>query len=376
MSLSPQAGYYGNVPQRLPVSTVGQRWNASYLDSINGLVNQDPEAKQVYTVTVDTGTNGATYTVVVNGITVTYLSATTNTTTIATGIAAALNANSLVAGLFSITSAVAVVTLTALVYETDIVVTSGALTTTVETVAPASADPVYFGRGVLNLQSFSSNGMPLGSNTYAAKLQAQVRTLTIVYAASEVYLWSIAVAGVSYSGQIAADTDSTTTAAALVAAVNAQMPANTVIASNALGVVTLTAEHAGLAFSLSAGTKSGTAARAVQADVTVGPLTDINRCFAGIAISDYNNPGVIVGVPNNSYVANSAMGVLSRGSVAVYSEQTVTTSDKVYIETAAGASQGLFYNTSTSTRLQLTAATWVPRPSFDSSNLNIVSLAY
>jgi hypothetical protein len=189
-------------------------------------------------------------------------------------------------------------------------------------------------------------------------------------------LWSIAVAGVSYSGQIAADTDSTTTAAALVAAVNAQMPANTVLASNALGVVTLTAEVPGLAFSISAGTKSGTAARAVQADVTVGPLSDINRCFAGAAISTYNQPGVTVGVANNSYIANSAMGVLSRGQVVVYSEQTVTTSDKVYIETSAGANQGLFYNTSTATRLQLTGATWIPRPSYDSSTLNIVSLAY
>ena len=374
--MQPQTGYYGNVPQRLPFSTVGQRNNASYLDKINGLVNMDPEAKQVYTVTVDTGTNGATYTVIVNGVTVTYLSATTNTTTIATGIAAALNASSLTAGLFSSVGASAVVTLTAVNYGTDVVVTSGALTTTVETVAPADADPVYFGRGVLNLQSFSSNGMPLGSNAYAAKLRAQVRTLTIVYAAGEVYLWSIAVAGVSYSGQIAADTDSTTTAAALVAAVNAQMPASTVLASNALGVVTLTAEVPGLAFSISAGTKSGTAARAVQADVTVGPLSDINRCFAGVAISNYNQPGQTVGLPANYYVANSAMGVLANGQAVVYSEQTVTSSDRVYIETAAGANQGLFYNTSTSTRLQLTGATWIPRPSFDSSNLNIVSLAY
>ena len=156
-----QTGYYGNVPQRLPFSTIGQRYNANYLDKINGLVNMDPEAKQVYTVTVDTGTSGATYSVVVNGVTVTYLSATTNTTTIATGIAAALNASSLTAGLFSSVGAVAVVTMTAVNYGTDVVVTSGALTTTVETVAPADADPVYFGRGVLNLQSFSANGMPL-----------------------------------------------------------------------------------------------------------------------------------------------------------------------------------------------------------------------
>lgn len=372
------SGYYGSVPQRLPGYVIGGAVDASYLDSVGTLVNADPQAKQVYTIVIDTVTNSATYTFYVNGIAVTYTADSSATAAeIGAGLIADAESDPNVYGLFSFTFDTSTITATAQSFGTNILVydTDAKLTTT-ETVAPADAAEVPFGRGVLNLQTFGTNTeTPYGSAVYAAKLTAQVDTFTVDYAASQLYLFTIKVDGQQFDFDVLADTDDATTSAAIAAAINGRMAANTVIATNPSATsVVLTAEVAGKAFVTSVGTRSATAANLTLVNTTSGPLTDINQCFAGVALSNYTQPGTVVGTPQSSYVANQAMGVINRGRVAVYSEQTVTTSDKVYIETTAGADAGKFYNTSSATRLILSGAKWQPRVAYDSTNINVLVL--
>lgn len=372
------SGYYGSVPQRLPGYVIGGAVDASYLDSVGTLVNADPQAKQVYTIVIDTVTNSATYTFYVNGIAVSYTAdSSTSAAEIGAGLIAAAEADPNVYGLFSFSFDTATITATAQSFGTDILIydTDAKLTTT-ETVAPADAAEVPFGRGVLNLQTFGSNTeTPYGSLVYAAKLQAMVQTLTVAYTSGKAYEVIIGVDGQEYIIYVVAATDLATLTTALVTDINGYMPANTVLASSgAAGTVTLTAEVPGKAFTVAMGAQT-TAANMSIAQTTVGPLTDINRCFAGVALSNYTQPGTVVGQSQSSYVANQAMGVINRGRVAVYSEQTVTTADKVYVETAAGADSGKFFNTSSATRLILSGAKWQPRVAFDSSNINVIVLA-
>ena len=74
-----------------------------------------------------------------------------------------------------------------------------------------------------------------------------------------------------------------------------------------------------------------------------------------------------------AYPGNSAVSAFGKGQIWIYSEESPTTSDKVYVETS-GADAGLFFTTGSATRLQLTGAKWFPAPSFSTTNLQAISL--
>lgn len=371
----------GDVRSRLGQALLGS-W--AYADPLNeeiDCVNSDPQAVQVDTITVNTGTNDHEYVfgISASDITVSYTAdSSTSTTEVAAGIAAAWNDSA--GGDFAYATAnSAVVTLTGntpgLAYSID---TVDALTTLASVTAAAEADAVEFGRVVIkNSASFvTDSSQRSGVLCKSSKLAAQVDTLAVTYASGEVYYVSITIEGETYQVAVAADTDTATTQAAIVTAINAMMPANTVLAAGSSPNVTLTAEVAGKAFKTGIGLKSGTAARLTLTHTTATIYTDINRCILGVSLRYGFVESTAVGASTPSYPANGGVKLGRKGALWVASSQTISDGDAVYVETASGSNAGKLYNTTGSTRVLLTGARWErDERSTQSDGLAVVRLA-
>jgi len=356
------------VTSRLIPGVIGQPVDADWINAdADDFVNSDPQAVQTYTVTIDTVTNSATYTFTADGETITYTAdSSTSADEIGNGLLDAVNANAHVRGMFVPSYATSVLTLTAVNPVIDVVVSDAdAKLTTAETVEPAAASTVGFGLGIVNLGTTNDEGSPLGTVVYAAKLQAQVSTLTVVYAASEIYTVDIAVPGqASKQVIVSADTDTATTTTAIVTAINNLMPANTVLAASSVaGTITLTSEIPGQSFTVGIGTKTGTASRLSVADTTVGPLTDINRWWGGVSVKSDDTEITTIGGDSAAYAENSGFMAMRKGRIYVQSDETPTVSNSVYVETLAGATKGRFYTTGSATRILVPGARWFPMPS-------------
>jgi phage tail sheath gpL-like len=338
-------------------------------------INKAGQVAQVGTITVDTAADSTVYTWTINGVVQTYTSGTgASTTTVAAGIAAVINADPLVRGQVSASAAVAVVTLTSTYAGVGFTASDSdsRLTTVQASTANANAAEVAFGRAVIS-QGFSSSE----ANRYAAlpvttNLAAQVSTVTITYAASEIYVVGITIAGQRYSVEVTATVDDATTAAAINTAINAMMPANTVIGTVATNVVTLTAEILGQPFVVDLGLKTGTTARAVLAN-TVTANTDLAKILLGVTAIDESQ--AYTTSYTAAYAANAAMRILRKGQIAVSSTQAISENDAVYVETS-GSSAGLLYNSSSATRvrLDLSIAKWV-RDELSVNNQSLALLA-
>ena len=343
---------------------VGQLATSSFLDDVDTVVNSAPQAYQVSTITIDTVTNSATYTVTIDGIDVSYTAdASAVNTEIVAGLIAAIEADPAVSmSVTCVATSATVITLTArtagLVFtltDADAKITCAAVT------AADEADPIAFGRLLID-QGVDSDGSRLGALAANASLTAQVDTITFTYAAGEVYYVTIAMVDGStpLTVGVAADTDTATTATAVYNAINAIMPANTVIATNpSSGVVVLTAEVAGKAFTVSVGLKSGTIARAALVHTTSGILTDINRCALGISLHTYDEESTTAGVSTPSYPGNAGVKTCRKGDVAVACAENVTYGLPVYVELGVTADNGKFFAASSATRVRLNRAMWI-----------------
>ena len=177
----------------------------------------------------------------------------------------------------------------------------------------------------------------------AANLTAMVMTLTPTVTNSVLYEIDIKCNGIWYLAEFTSD--GTATAKEIVegvaAAVNAAMPANTVVATEDDSVLVLTAEVKGQPFELGAN-----AARwSTIAETTVTALTDINRCFQGITIRD--NTQVMDDDGNMDYDGGSVMSVLNKGRMFVDTNALVAYGDRVYVRIAGTGDMGKLYNTQT-----------------------------
>lgn len=369
-----------DVRSRLLQALLGQ-W--AYSDPLNdsfSVLNSDPQAVQVDTVTVDTGTNSHEYTLEVEGIEVSYTAdSSTSTTEVATGLAAAWN-DSAGGDYAYATSSTNVVTLTGttpgLSYTIDQV---DALMTLASVTAAAEADAIPFGRLMIApsaaYETDESNA--LGVLCKAAKLTAQVDTLAVTYAASEVYKIRITIEGETYDADVDANTDSNTTATDIRTAINAMMPANTVNAAGSNASVTLTAEVAGKAFVAAVSVKSETVARLTLTHTTATALTDVNRAVLGISLRSSFVESTTIGDSTPSWPANQGVEVARKGAVWVSNSQSPVRGDKVYVETGVTADNGKLFNTTSATRILLTGAKWErAERSTNSSNLAIVRFAF
>jgi len=353
-----------DVPSRVLQALIGQ-W--AYNDPLNrarSVFNADPQAVQVDTITVNTGTNSHEYTFEIEGVEISYTAdGSTSTTEVATGLAAAWN-DSADAGAYGYaSSSAAVVTITGWTPDLDYTIDQvDALCTLASVTVAAAADAVPHGRlMIFRSRDTTDPHSVLACLAKSSKLTAQVDTLTADYVSGEVYYVQIGVEGQTYGPvAVTANTDDGTTATDIATAINAMMPANTVIAAaTSGGALTLTAEVAGKAFTVIYGTKSGTAARLTLAHTTSGVLTDINRAAVGVAMWSPSNESTTIGDSTPSWPANQGVMVATRGVLWVESAQSISDGDPVYVELGVTADNGKLFNTTSATRVLLTGAKWV-----------------
>ena len=301
---------------------------------ILNFVNDRPRTAQQSTITVDTAENSSAYTVALNGVDVAITSDGSATgTEIATALAAAINAEPLVAGAVTATSAAAVVTVTARTGGTAFTLTTADSRLTVATpTANDTADPIPYGVGVLDLGN-ELVAQPDGALSPLSTVH--VVTLTPAVANSTLYTVTIIVAGVSYTFTITSDGSATAAeiVTALIAAVNGGLPANSVLASGTDTLV-LTSEVPGQTFVVVPGPTL------TMAITTQG--REIGDVFAGVVIRhDQNENPVAAGVAG--YPGNSVVPVANKGEVWVATENDVTDlGAPVYVRVSGSGTKGAF----------------------------------
>jgi hypothetical protein len=363
-----------DVRARRPQGKIGQLAEASYLTETKTVINSDPQAAQVSTLVVDTATNSHEYTLEINGVAISYTADGSATKAeIAAGLVAAIDAEHLVRGqVGAADDGVDTVTLTGeypgvafVLSAVDALLTSATLTTAAE------ADDVPFGRLVVSGGYSDGEATALGILAASGALEAQVDTLTVDFAAGELYGVSIEIEGESYGVEVAADTDDATTSAAITTALNAMLPANTVVATNpAATSVVLTAEVAGKAFKVKRWLKSGTTARLSLAHTTATKETDLNRMALGVSLYTIDEENTTVEGDDVVYPANAGVQIVSDGLVWVENSESVDAGDDVYVELGVSADNGKLFNSSSATRVKLNGATW-ERAAYSSSGDDI-----
>lgn len=369
-----------DVRARRPQGKIGQLAEASYLNETRTVINSDPQAAQVSTIVVDTATNSHEYTLEINGVEISYTADGSATKAeIAAGIVAAIDDEPLVRGQVSAADdGVDTVTLTGTYPGVAFVLSAvDALLTDATVTTAAEADSVPFGRLVVSGGYSDGEATALGILAASGAMEAQVDTLTVVYAAGELYGVSIEIEGEGYGVEVLADTDGPTTVTAIVAAINAMMPANTVVATDGAGdTVVLTAEVAGKAFKVKRWLKSGTTARLSLAHTLATKETDINKMALGVSLYTIDEENTTVEGDDVVYPANAGVQIISDGPVWVENSQSVSAGDDVYVELGVTADNGKLFNTTSATRVKLTGATW-ERAAYSSSgdDLAVVRLS-
>jgi hypothetical protein len=326
------------------------------------LINKDPQAAEVWTLLIDAAVNSTEYGVdLTSPVTddVSYTSdASATVAEIANGLAAAWNAAPIARGYAAAVSngvdtIVFTGTFPGIVFAMAEDEAAASMTLTNTTDAD-TADAVPFGRAMISLGYESNENDRLGILAKSTSMTAQVDTLTVTYAAGEIYSVSITIEGETYEVNVLADTNSNTTATAIRAAINAIMPAVSVVATGATNVVILTAELAGKGFTTSVGLVSGTISRLALVHTTGGVTTDIARAFAGVSIYTYDEQQLAIASESAEYSANSGVSVLDEGRIWVANTETITDGGDVWIEVdGSGSNAGKFYAASSATRIKI-----------------------
>lgn len=355
-----------DVTLRRNQALLGQLAERSVLSRTRTLINSPAQAKQVTTLTMSGASNSTTYTITVNGVDISYTTdSSTSTTELAAGLAAAVNAEPLVRGQVIATSASAVLTLTGANFGVAFTVTESEsdIGTPSTTTAAASASAVGFGLAMIQTgyAADPAEANQVGRVATNAAFSAQVDTWTITYVASARVGLSVTLSnGKTYEAHTVSATARADTMTALAAALNAILPANTVLAAGTATGVTLTAEVVGESF------ESGFLISDEGATDPTGTLsstksasTSLALAFAGVSLRTYDVQATTVGDSSSaSYGANEGVLTLESGKVWVANSQGVSFGDPVYVELDSGGSFGRFYNTASSTRALLPSARW------------------
>ena len=327
------------------------------------LLNSNPQAPEVWTLVINTADDDEEYGVGLTdpvGTSVTIDSGTGATAaTIAEALATAWNGDPLSRGIASAdgttTSGSVVFTGTypGIAYAMEEQANAGKMALT-NTSDAATADAVPFGVAMIAVEYVTDQDAVRGVIAKASALETKEGTLTATFAGGELYTVTVIVKGQAYqAGPITASVDDATTAGLIEDALTAILPANTVTATdNGDGTVTLEAALAGLDFSVTYGTTSG--GNLAWAWVEDGRLTDLNRCFAGVAIFAYDEQQQRIDVEAAEYPPNAGVRVSDNADVWVATSQAVTLGDAVWVELDAGSADvGKFFNTGSATRVQL-----------------------
>lgn len=329
--MAPQLSY--NDP--LPVGRNGQHYDVSYYRDVLTLINSDPQAAQLSTVTISGASNDTLYTVVINGVSISYLSdASATQQEIADGLVAAINDDPSVSGLVRAVSGS-----NAFTVQSRLPGLSGAFTITEDsaqmsvalTTAAAAAAPVPFGRAIVR------TGDRAGRLISAADFTGASAQFSFTASNSQVYTINLVVDGVSYAAIYTADASATATeiATGLAAAVDALAIGldGSVVETDNLFV------QADDGVSFSVGTVSaGTGAIALESytaaaqpnELFIAELTDTFDTSEMIA------SGLAADLPG--YPGNRSMNGARRGRYIVPVEESCAPGAPVYVRLAANGS--------------------------------------
>ena len=329
------------------------------------LFNEDPQAVQIKTLSVDTATDGATYTVTVNGVAIAIVAGSGTDTEIATQIANAINADPLAGAVCIATTDSADVVITGRNPGQAFTVTeSDAKLSLADTQSAAEADAVAFG---VAMKHTGTNGTePELKGALLKGFTAQVVTVDYTYNGTSVL--GVRVYEVRGTERILlADaqhtlaTDKDTSTDALAAELNAALPAASVIAANAGASgyeLTLTAEVAGLEIDVEVYSDlHATVAPSVA--YTTGPSMTTSACRAFAGVSQYDSAAEAATVAANvgQYAANAGVKTVQEADVWVTCDESPAQGGTVYVD----VSTGLFYAAASSARVALPKASafWV-----------------
>lgn len=374
-TISQQADQVRQVPRQ---AKVGDLVFSDHLDKIVTLINVDPQAKQVDTLTVTGATDDKKYTVTIDGRDVSFTSGTgATTTTIATGLRIAIESDPIVRGRVTAESAVAIVTITANLAGQSFTITEddGQLTTASVTTS-ATADAIPFGRFLVSDGFITDEVNKQGKLPKSTGFTAQVDTLVAAFVALATYYVSVTIDGVEFKATALADTNSADTMSALATTLNDNLPANTVVATSPGDDLVLTAEVAGAIFTTGFGAgDEGATTPAMSLTSNKGIATSLERAAAGFSLFASDEEVTTVGGQAIEYPPNAGVRSLERGNIWLDNSQAPSLGDPVFIETAVGDDTGKAFNTASATRVLLSnaLATW-QRPERSDSTENIAAL--
>lgn len=351
---------YDAVRQRAREGLAGMWFRDSHLNRTDYGINQAPQRAQVSTVTVDSAPgDGTALALTIDGVSVTtVVPANGTTTTIAAAIAAAINAEALVRGTVTATSAAAVVTVTANWPGIAFSIASSEAFLTVATSSTAlAADPVPFGAAVVS-QGYRTDGEPERLVTLASEtvFTPQVQTFTVATgAAVDIFVALYEVRGSERvllgSDTVTGNATANTQATALRNAINAIAPTNTVVATGTAAAVICTAEIAGLEFDVVIAEVGTTKV------LTTGPspATSLHRAFVGVSYYAENQESPTIGGSSGEYRANEGVTYAKEGELWVSTTGTIVEGGDVYVELGT-SNTGLLFPTAGADRVALSRA--------------------
>lgn len=364
---------FGDVPSRSRQGMVGDWAMVSHLNRYNTGLNAAPQRVKIMTVTVADPGDSQVITITINGGLVTYNTGTgKDLATIGAELAALINQEPLARGVANASFNTATLTLTGQWPGQDFTVVLGptALSSLTTTQSPLTANPIPFGRAVIQ-RSFNSNMGGQESERLVALADTSLFTAQVVKLAPtyvsgakirvRVYeVWGaerelIPQADVTETSA----TDLATTLTALAASLNAKLPANSVnvTVTDTNTTLSFTAERLGMEIDVEAGVgDEGASLPADAVTYPVGPdtTTSLHRAWAGIALYSPAEEQPVGGADEGQYAGNAGIKYGQQGPIWVKSDDTIVWNEpSVYVELAPGATAGRFYNTSSATRVRL-----------------------
>lgn len=349
-----------------PIGFIGEFYRTDDFRSITG-INSAPQAKQVTTIAVHAAPDdSATYTVTIDGIDADYAADASSTQDeVGAGLVDAINATgsirrkaiaSYTGGVITLTGVWPGVSFTVAVNSGETTNDLGAPSTTT---TAASAAVVEFGKVVIRTGLVTDEATPTCKVPVTTDFSAQVISLTFAGNTASYYHGSVDVNGRRYQwGGVVWDTNLDTTATAIAAAINAVLPAETVIAASVGaggGVVTLTAEVEGAEFDADAHGQGHADAEATKA-YTTGPTiaTSLKRAILGISCRRLDVENQTVDGDDPAYGPNEGVEIArhGRGVVQRDTAETWVYGDECYVSLAS-ATKGRIYDTAGTDRAWL-----------------------
>lgn len=294
-------------------------------------------------VTVEATSTSSSFTITKDGFTRTFSASGFGSAALAAAeLLSDFRADSIAHGWFSASISSATITFTAREPGTagDASFASVSNATVTETTAAANGAEILMGIAVMQGSTADVCQAPT-----AVAAVAQVTDATPTHVNSVVYQLGVQMLSGTYSGQIygteyTADGSATVQeiVEAIVAGLNALLPASTVAATEDNTKVTLTAEVAGVGFNVLVGnaTTNVWTIAAVTANVTAA----LTRSILGIAVRD-DSIAQSVDTPDDTpaYPALAHVNILERGDIWVPVDGTVAVDDDVYVRVTATGSE-------------------------------------